>query len=97
MASRHGPQGAQRLRTGSGAAAPSLSDTGANIVDDDCGREVDMRRWRAFVLAALAAALPLLSGELHGWLLAMLTVAAGSVAALALASKKDGFLNKIHI
>lgn len=47
-----------------------------------------MDRWRATVLAALAAALPILASELNGWLLAMLAVSAGSVAAaLALLQK----------
>ena len=49
-----------------------------------------MDRWRATVLAALAAALPILASELNGLLLAMLAVSAGSVAAsLALLQKNS--------
>lgn len=46
-----------------------------------------MNRWRAMVLAALTAALPILAGDLHGWLLTVLAIAAGSVAALTLPFK----------
>ena len=50
-----------------------------------------MNRWRAMMLAALAAALPVLAGDLHGWLLAVLAAATGSVAALTLPFKKKYF------
>lgn len=49
-----------------------------------------MERWRAAALAALAAALPILASDLHGWPHALLAVATGSVAALALPLKKNG-------
>lgn len=48
----------------------------------------EMERWRAAVLAALTAALPVLASDLHGWLHALLAGAIGSVAVLALAQKK---------
>jgi hypothetical protein len=48
-----------------------------------------MHRWLALVLAALAAALPLLDGELHGWLLAGLAAATGAAAALAMPQKNS--------
>ena len=47
-----------------------------------------MHRWRKAVLAALAAALPILSGELHGWSLIGLAFMAGIVGSLALPSQK---------
>ena len=47
-----------------------------------------MRRLRAIVLTALAAALPILAGEVHGWLLAGLALITGTVAAIAMPSKK---------
>jgi hypothetical protein len=46
-----------------------------------------MGRRRAAVLVALAAALPILADDLHGWIHAVLAVAIGLVAA-ALPSKK---------
>lgn len=47
-----------------------------------------MERWRAAVLAALAAALPILADGLHGWLHFAFAVAVGFVAAaVALPSK----------
>jgi hypothetical protein len=48
-----------------------------------------MYRWEAIALAVLAAALPVLAGGLHGWLLAALALASGSVAVLALPKKKN--------
>lgn len=48
-----------------------------------------MHRWRATVLAALAAVLPVLASDLHGWPHVLLAAAIGSVAAaVALPSKK---------
>jgi hypothetical protein len=47
-----------------------------------------MHRSRAVVLAALAAALPILASDLHGWLLAGLALTTGVVALLAFPLKK---------
>lgn len=47
-----------------------------------------MERWRTAVLAALAAALPVLASGLHGWLHPALAAASGSVAAAAALSSK---------
>ena len=43
---------------------------------------------RAAALAALVAALPILSGELYGWFLMGLALIAGIVGSLALPPKK---------
>lgn len=47
-----------------------------------------MGRLRAALLAALAAALPVLASNLHGWLHTVLAAAIGSIAAAAALSSK---------
>ena len=47
-----------------------------------------MDRWRTMVLAALAAAIPILAGELHGYPLSVLALLAGLVTALTVLQKK---------
>jgi hypothetical protein len=47
-----------------------------------------VHRLRAVVLAVLAAVLPVLAGEVRGWLLMGFALSVGLVATLALPSKK---------
>lgn len=57
--------------------------------DGSCiGEGGEVHRLRATVVTTLAAALPILAGEVHGWLLAALALITGTVAAIAMPSKK---------
>jgi hypothetical protein len=53
-----------------------------------------MHRWPTAVIAALAAAVPILAGELHGWSLVGLAFTAGIVGSLALPPKKSPSMSR---
>jgi hypothetical protein len=54
------------------------------------GRGSEVNQRRAALLAALAAALPVIAGQVHGWLLTALAFTIGVVAALSLPSMQAG-------
>jgi hypothetical protein len=87
VASGPGAQDAQRPSTGSRAAAPSLTESTRYHGSVVWGRGSEVNQRRAALLAALAAALPVLAGQVHGWLLTILAFAIGAVAALSLPTK----------
>jgi hypothetical protein len=68
--------------------------SGSSLAEGSMGRGSEVHRLWAVMLAVLAAVLPVLAGEAHGWFLAGFALTVGLVAALIVPSKKPEVLSK---